>query len=79
MYDVQLIANNCEQYNGAESELTKDARVLVEFTRKALDEVRSPLNFQPFRIMFINMYISVCRALCPFGEKYFIGARARQN
>lgn len=39
MSDIQLIANNCEQYNGAESELTKDARVLVDFTRKALDEV----------------------------------------
>lgn len=37
--DIVLIATNCEQYNGAESELTKDARVLVDFTKKALDEV----------------------------------------
>lgn len=34
-----MIATNCEQYNGAESELTKDARVLVDFTKMALDEV----------------------------------------
>lgn len=39
--DISLIATNCEQYNGAESELTKDARVLVDFTRRALDEVRT--------------------------------------
>lgn len=40
MNDIQLIASNCEQYNGPESELTKDARILVEFTKGALDEVR---------------------------------------
>lgn len=40
LHDIQLIASNCEQYNGPESELTKDARILVEFTKGALDEVR---------------------------------------
>lgn len=33
-----MIATNCEQYNGAESDLTRDARILVDFTKKALDE-----------------------------------------
>lgn len=42
--DIALIATNCEQYNGAESELTKDARVLVDLTKKALDEVRLYLD-----------------------------------
>lgn len=37
--DVELIAKNCEQYNGTESIFTERARLLVEFTRKALDEV----------------------------------------
>lgn len=41
--DIALIATNCEQYNGADSDLTKDARVLVDFTRKALDEVKSSI------------------------------------
>lgn len=37
--DIELIANNCEQYNGSESNFTKQARTLVEFTRNALNEV----------------------------------------
>lgn len=37
--DVELIATNCEQYNGGESKFTKQARLLVDFTKKALDEV----------------------------------------
>lgn len=37
--DVELIANNCEQYNGNESTFTKQARLMVAFTREALDEV----------------------------------------
>lgn len=37
--EIELIANNCEQYNGSESNFTKNAKLLVDFTRKALDEV----------------------------------------
>lgn len=39
--DVELIANNCEQYNGNTSSFTDQAKLLVEFSRKALDEVRT--------------------------------------
>lgn len=49
--DITLIATNCEQYNGAESELTKDARVLVDFTRKALNEVNSMHNLNCFIVL----------------------------
>lgn len=37
--DIELIANNCEQYNGNESNFTKQARLMVDFTKQALDEV----------------------------------------
>uniref|UniRef100_A0A182XX78 Transcription initiation factor TFIID subunit 1 n=1 Tax=Anopheles stephensi TaxID=30069 RepID=A0A182XX78_ANOST len=37
--DLQLIADNSEQYNGAEANFTKQARQMVEATRKALDSM----------------------------------------
>lgn len=37
--DIELIATNCEQYNGSESKFTLQARILLDFTRQALDEV----------------------------------------
>lgn len=37
LIDIQLIANNSERFNGAESKLTKEAHSLVEFTKSALD------------------------------------------
>lgn len=36
--DIELIASNCEQYNGTESSYSKQARTLVDFTTQALDE-----------------------------------------
>lgn len=38
--DIELIANNCEQYNGTESTFTKQARTLVEYSKTALNEFR---------------------------------------
>ncbi|XP_035795589.1 transcription initiation factor TFIID subunit 1-like isoform X3 [Anopheles albimanus] len=35
--DIQLIADNSEQYNGSEANFTKQARQMVEATRQALD------------------------------------------
>lgn len=35
--DIQLIANNSEKFNGPDSKLTKEARVLVDFTKSALE------------------------------------------
>lgn len=35
--DIQLIASNSEKFNGPESKLTKEAQVLVGFTRSALE------------------------------------------
>ncbi|XP_001845437.2 transcription initiation factor TFIID subunit 1 isoform X1 [Culex quinquefasciatus] len=37
MLDMQLIADNCETYNGAEANFTKQARHMVEVVRQALD------------------------------------------
>jgi transcription initiation factor TFIID subunit 1 len=37
--DIQLIADNCERFNGSESEFTKKAKDLVEITRSSLEEV----------------------------------------
>uniref|UniRef100_A0A182QS87 Transcription initiation factor TFIID subunit 1 n=1 Tax=Anopheles farauti TaxID=69004 RepID=A0A182QS87_9DIPT len=37
--DLQLIADNSEQYNGAEANFTKQARQMVEATRQALDSM----------------------------------------
>lgn len=37
--DMQLIADNCEKFNGTESEFTKKAKTLLEITRSALEEV----------------------------------------
>lgn len=47
--DIELIANNCEQYNGNESNFTKQARLMVDFTKQALDEVNLPLKLISFR------------------------------
>lgn len=49
--DVELIASNCEQYNGGEANLTQHARVLVDFTKQALDEVR--------RILLADHYVEI--------------------
>jgi transcription initiation factor TFIID subunit 1 len=35
--DIQLIASNSEKFNGPESKLTKEANILVEFTKSALE------------------------------------------
>lgn len=35
--DIQLIASNSEKFNGPDSKLTKDAKVLVEFTKTFLE------------------------------------------
>lgn len=35
--DIQLIASNSEKFNGTESKLTKDAKVLVDFTKAFLE------------------------------------------
>lgn len=37
--DVELIANNCEQYNGVDSNFTKQAKLMVDFTSSTLSEV----------------------------------------
>uniref|UniRef100_A0A1Q3F465 Transcription initiation factor TFIID subunit n=1 Tax=Culex tarsalis TaxID=7177 RepID=A0A1Q3F465_CULTA len=37
MLDIQLIADNCETYNGAEANFTKQARHMVEVVRQALE------------------------------------------
>jgi len=38
--DINLIASNCRQYNGLESTFTKQAEMLFDFTKNALEEVR---------------------------------------
>ncbi|XP_030373648.1 transcription initiation factor TFIID subunit 1 isoform X4 [Scaptodrosophila lebanonensis] len=38
MADIELVAANCEQYNGGESRYTKFAKRLVEYTRTQLEE-----------------------------------------
>lgn len=35
--DIQLIANNCEKFNGSDSNFTRQAKALVEFTKVALE------------------------------------------
>ncbi|CRK95113.1 CLUMA_CG008591, isoform A [Clunio marinus] len=35
--DIQLIAGNSEKFNGPESKLTKEAKVLVDFTKSSLE------------------------------------------
>ena len=35
--DIQLIANNCEKFNGIDASFTKQAKILVDFTKQALD------------------------------------------
>lgn len=37
--DIELIAANCEQYNGSESRFTKNAKDLLHFARSQLEEV----------------------------------------
>lgn len=39
--DISLIATNCEQYNDAESELTKDTRVGGFYTKGSKAKVKS--------------------------------------
>ncbi|XP_037823798.1 transcription initiation factor TFIID subunit 1 isoform X1 [Lucilia sericata] len=36
--DIELIATNCEQYNGSESRFTKNAKHILEYARSQLDE-----------------------------------------
>lgn len=55
--DIQLIANNCEQYNGPESTFTKQAKFLVDFARNALDEVMKFQSIEYFNLIII--YFSV--------------------
>ncbi|GAB0087540.1 Transcription initiation factor TFIID subunit [Sergentomyia squamirostris] len=38
LQDIELIAKNCEQYNGSESSFTKQAKMILECARSALDE-----------------------------------------
>ncbi|XP_059612108.1 transcription initiation factor TFIID subunit 1 isoform X2 [Phlebotomus argentipes] len=38
LQDVELIARNCEQYNGSESNFTKQAKLILDCARNALDE-----------------------------------------
>lgn len=37
LQDIQLIADNCETYNGAEANFTKQAKTMVEAVKRALD------------------------------------------
>lgn len=46
--DIELIASNCEQYNGNESNFTKQARLMVDFTKQALDEVKKKIFYFDF-------------------------------
>ena len=39
--DVELILENCIQYNGKESNFSATAQTIVDTARQALDEVRS--------------------------------------
>lgn len=50
--DIELIATNCEQYNGSESRFTKNAKHILEYARLQLDEVR--ILFENIPIMQIN-------------------------
>ncbi|XP_055699483.1 transcription initiation factor TFIID subunit 1 isoform X1 [Phlebotomus papatasi] len=38
LQDIELIAKNCEQYNGSESNFTKQAKLILDCARSALDE-----------------------------------------
>lgn len=52
--DIELIANNCEQYNGNESNFTKQARLMVDFTKQALDEVQ----YLPFDFIYLSSNVN---------------------
>ncbi|XP_017474029.1 PREDICTED: transcription initiation factor TFIID subunit 1 isoform X2 [Rhagoletis zephyria] len=38
LMDIELIASNCEQYNGSESRFTKNAKVILNYARTQLEE-----------------------------------------
>lgn len=44
--DIELIASNCEQYNGSESRFTKNAKDLLQFARTQLEEVINGTKFE---------------------------------
>lgn len=59
--DIELIATNCEQYNGSESRFTKNAKHILEYARSQLEEVintteimqKKKTNFNLILINFI--------------------------
>lgn len=50
--DIELIAKNCEQYNGTDSNFTKQAKMMYEFAKKALEDV----NILSLYLYFKNKY-----------------------
>lgn len=53
--DIELIFNNCDQYNGSESNFTKQAKIMVDFTKKALEEVDFCFSVDNF-ILVVSKY-----------------------
>lgn len=49
--DIELIATNCEQYNGSEAQYTKFAKKMVEYAHSQLEEV-SCLTTQTKDLLF---------------------------
>lgn len=70
--DIQLISHNCEKFNGVESTFTKQAKVLVDFTKKALEEVFSLKLHLAFNKQ-LNFYHLV--RYCSLGVQHIHGPR----
>lgn len=56
--DIELIATNCEQYNGSESRFTKNAKHILEYARSQLEEVINTTEIMQkktnFNLILIN-------------------------
>lgn len=65
--DIELIASNCEQYNGSDSCFTKNAKTILEYARSQLKEVstKSTNNFTYFSIIIrIFLHITLTKFCC---------------
>lgn len=55
--DIELIATNCEQYNGSESRFTKNAKHILEYARSQLEEVINTTEIMQKKKTIFNLIL----------------------
>lgn len=67
--DMELIASNCEQYNGSEAQYTNYAKKMVEFAYTQLEEVSGLTEYWRYQLIPLLVF-PVCRPLRAVGGEY---------